>query len=530
MTEKITKIARKLNLKKDNIELYGNYKAKIKLGKLNPKAKLILVSAINPTKFGEGKTTISIGLGDGLRKLKQKAVLALREPSLGPVFGIKGGATGGGKAGLSPSEDINLHFTGDFHAITSANNLLCALIDNHLFQGNSLSIDENNILFHRCLDMNDRALREITISQEKLKNNVERKESFAITAASEIMALLCLSSDLEDLKQRLGDILIAFSKDGKPIFARDLKAQEAMTILLKDAIKPNLVQTLEGTPAIVHGGPFANIAHGCNSVIATKYAMTLGDYCVTEAGFGGDLGGEKFIDLKCRLNNLNPSVVVLVVTIKALKAHSQDGTLNDGLKNLQKHIENFKNIFNKKVIVAINKFEGDRREDFIIVKNFCKTLQTPAIVASPFIEGGFGCLELAKEVKKICDMENSELKFAYNLEDNIEIKILSLAKNIYGAKDVSYSDTAKKKIKEFENLAINMPIVVAKTQYSLSDDDKLLGCPQDFTLHVRDIELKNGAKFVVVIAGKISLMPGLSKNPNSENMTIDKNGKIENLK
>lgn len=530
MTEKIIDIAKKIGLNEENIELYGNYKAKIKLEKVEPKGKLILVSAINPTKYGEGKTTISIGLADGMRNLGLNAVLALREPSLGPVFGVKGGATGGGKASLTPSDDINLHFTGDFHAITSANNLLCALIDNHLFHGNALNIDENKILFHRCMDMNDRALREITMSQEKLKNNVERKDSFVITAASEIMAILCLANDLEDLKQRLGNILVAFSKDGKPIFAKDLKAQDAMTILLKDAIKPNLVQTLEGTPAIVHGGPFANIAHGCNSALATKYALSLADYVVTEAGFGGDLGGEKFIDLKCRLNNLNPSVAIIVATIKALKAHSQDGSLSGGLENLRKHIENFRCVFNKETIVAINKFDGDSEEDLEKVKSFCESLNCPAEIASAYLEGGDGCMELAKKVKALCDKKNTPLKFAYNLEDTIEEKILSLAKNIYGASNVEYSPIAAEKIKIFEELAKDIPICIAKTQYSLSDDDKLLGVPQNFTLHVRDIELKNGAGFIVVIAGKISLMPGLPLVPNSENMTVDRNGNIKNLK
>ncbi len=530
MAEKIIAIANKIGLEEKNIEFYGNYKAKIKLEKMEPKGKLILVSAMSPTKYGEGKTTISIGLADGMRKLGFNAVLALREPSLGPVFGVKGGATGGGMASLIPSDDINLHFTGDFHAITSANNLLCALIDNHIYHGNPLNIDKDKILFNRCMDMNDRALREITISQEKLKNNVERKDSFIITAASEIMAILCLAKDLEDLKQRLGNILVAFSKDGKPILAKDLKAQDAMAILLKDAIKPNLVQSLEGTPAIVHGGPFANIAHGCNSVLATNYALTLGDYVITEAGFGGDLGGEKFIDLKCRLNQLNPSVVVIVATIKAIKTHSNNGGLNGGLENLRKHIENFRQIFNKETIVAINKFDGDSEADLEKVKNFCESLNCPVEVASPYLEGGAGCIELAKKVKELCDKKNTPLNFAYALNETIEEKILSLAKNIYGACDVSYSSLAKEKIRQFEKLAKDLPICIAKTQYSLSDDEKLLGVPQNFTLHVRDIELKNGAGFLVVIAGKISLMPGLPLVPNSENMTIDKNGNIKNLK
>ena len=495
-------------------------------GQDTPKGKLILVTSINPTKFGEGKTTMSIGLADSMAKLNKKVVLALREPSLGPVFGIKGGATGGGESQLVPSGEINLHFTGDFHAITSANNLLCALIDNHLFQGNELGIDENNILFHRCMDMNDRALREITISQEKLKRNVERKESFAITSASEIMAILCLAENLEDLKKRLGNILVAFKKDGTPIYARDLKAENAMTILLKQAIMPNLVQTLKETPAIVHGGPFANIAHGCNSVIATKTALSLGDYCVTEAGFGADLGGEKFVDLKCRLTGLNPNVVVIVVSARAIKAHSQDGHLDAGLDNMLKHIENFKNIFNKNVIIAINKFEGDSENDLNTIRDFCLNHNVNAVLASPYIDE-YGCLELAKEVISLCEQPQTPLRFAYDLNSSIKAKIQSLAQKIYGAKDVEYSPLAEEKIKEFEELGKGYPIIVAKTQYSLSDDEKLTGRPTNFTFHVRDIEIKTGAGFIVIIAGKIALMPGLPKEPNSEKMFIDSQGHIK---
>lgn len=525
----IRDIAKKLGLSDEDIETYGRYKAKVNLKEGKKNGKLILVTAINPTKYGEGKTTISIGLADAMNSLGFNTSLALREPSLGPVFGIKGGATGGGKAKLQPSDDINLHFTGDFHAITSANNLLCALIDNHIYQGNSLNIDENNILFHRCLDISDRALRQITISQEKLARNVERKEGFAITAASEVMAILCLANDLDDLKKRLGNIMVAFSKDGEPIYARDLKTDEAMTILLKDAIRPNLVQTEEGTPALVHGGPFANIAHGCNSVIATKLALSHSDYVVTEAGFGGDLGGEKFIDLKCRLNNLNPSAVVLVATIRALKSHSEDeNSLEKGLENLEKHIENFTKVFNKEVIVAINKFDDDSEKDIEEVKAFCQSKKVEAIVANPFADGAKGTLELAKAVTKLCE-NSSPLKFAYNLQDNLEKKITDLAKNIYGAVAVEFSSKAQENIKKYQKFDKNMPIIVAKTQYSLSDDERLKGAPRDYTFHVRDIELKSGAGFILVIADNIMLMPGLPKEPNSAKMTIDSHGKIENL-
>ena len=434
-----------------------------------------------------------------------------------------GGATGGGKSQVIPSDDINLHFTGDFHAVTSANNLLCALIDNHIYHGNILDIDESKILFHRCIDINDRALREITISSENLKNNVERKEKFGITASSEIMAILCLARDYKDLKKRLGEIIIAFSKTGKPIYAKDLKTENAMTILLKDAIKPNLVQTICHTPAIIHGGPFANIAHGCNSIIATKTALSLADYVVTEAGFGADLGGEKFIDLKCREYNLNPSVVVIVVSIRALKAHSMSDSLNEGLENLSKHIENFKNVFNKDVIVAINIFKDDKKEDLDKVKDFCISMGVVAVNASPYLKK-YGCIDLAKKVLEYADKKLTNLKFSYELQDSIRDKIFSVAHSIYGADDVEYSSLAIEKISLFENLAKGYPIVIAKTQYSLSDDERLLGRPKHFKLHIKDLELKNGARFIVVIAGKITLMPGLSAHPNSEKMYIDDNG------
>ncbi len=513
----ILKIIKKLRI--NSYELYGNDKAKIQ-PLSDEHGKLILITSINPTKYGEGKTTLSIGLADSMSKLGKNVVLALREPSMGPVFGLKGGATGGGQSEIVPSEDINLHFTGDFHAITSANNLLCALIDNHLYNGNELNIDENNILFHRCIDMNDRALREITISQEKLKNNIVRKENFVITAASEIMEILCLATNLKDLKNRIKNILIAFSKTGKPILAGDLKAENSMTILLRDAIKPNLVQTLQHTPAIVHGGPFANIAHGCNSIIATKTALSLGDYVITEAGFGADLGAEKFIDLKCREFKLNPAVVVIVLSVRALKAHDSNDRLIGGLDNLSKHIENFQNIFNKNVIVAINKFEDDSDEDIEEIKNFCAKYKVKAILSSPYIDK-FGCIELAKEVILSADKKCSRLRFAYDVNDPLTKKIKSLAKNIYGATGVEFSPLALEKIKLYDSLAKHYPIVVAKTQYSLSDDENLKARPKNFKLHVRDIELKNGARFVVVIAGKIALMPGLSRHPNSELMKID---------
>lgn len=523
----IKNIAKKLNLKESQLEYYGKYKAKINNIELSRKGKLILVTAITPTKYGEGKTTVSIGLADGLTLLGEKACLALREPSLGPVFGIKGGATGGGKSLVEPSDEINLHFTGDFHAITSANNLLCALIDNHIFQGNQLKIDTNQILFHRCEDMNDRALREITISQEKLKNNRERKESFTITAASEIMALLCLAKDLDDLKTRLGNIIVAFNYDGKPVYAKELKAENAMAILLKEAIKPNLVQTLAHTPAIIHGGPFANIAHGCNSIIATNYVLSVSDYCITEAGFGADLGGEKFLDLKCRVGNFDPNLVVLVATVRALKSHSpEENNVEAGFDNLGKHIDNLKNIYNKEVLVAINYFKDDDENDIDKVKAFCAKKGVEAVVCSPYLDGGEGCTQLASKAIALCQKPLKKLTFAYELSDNIKTKIVKIAEKVYGAKKVEFSEKAEEKIAQYQPLALNMPIVVAKTQYSLLDDEKN---ESDGTFHIRDIEIKNGAGFIVALAGKISLMPGLPKEPNSSRMTIDKQGNIENL-
>lgn len=532
MIRDIRKIAKKLGLTERDLSLYGFDKAKIINANSNPNGKLILVSAMNPGKFGEGKTTVSIGLGDALSMMGKKVCLALREPSLGPVFGVKGGATGGGRTCVEPKSDINLHFTGDFHAITSANNLLCAMIDNHIFQGNALNIDPNRVQFKRCMDMNDRALREITINEENLKSNVQRQDGFDITAGSEIMAILCLAKDLDDLKRRCGNIIIGFDKDGKQLYAKDLKAENAMAILLKDAIKPNLVQTTANTPAIIHGGPFANIAHGCNSVIATKTALSLADYVVTEAGFGADLGGEKFLDMKCRLNDLNPNMVVIVATIKALKLHGGSDNkfgIKLGFENLERHVNNMRNVFNKKTVVALNKFADDKKSEIELVKNLCSQIGVKCIVSDGFAKGGRGCLELAQEAINICDEPITPLHYAYDFKDGIEKKANDLARNIYGAKEVEFSDKAKEKIKYFEPLAKNFPIIMAKTQYSFSDDQTVLNAPKDYIFHVSDIELKNGAEFLVLIAGKMSLMPGLPKIPNAEKMEII-DGKIFNLK
>lgn len=507
----ISLIAKKLGLKSDDIEKYGDFKAKIKRVNLCEKGKLILVTSINPTKSGEGKTTVAIGLADAFSLLKKSVCLALREPSLGPVFGMKGGATGGGKSVVVPSEDINLHFTGDMHAITSANNLLCAMIDNHIFQGNDLKI--KTVVFHRCLDINDRALREITINQEKLKNNFPRKESFVITPASEIMAIVCLAKNYDDLLERLGKIIVGFNNNDLPIYARDLKAENALAIILKDAFKPNLVQTELGTPAIIHGGPFANIAHGCNSLIATKTALSLADYVVTEAGFGADLGAEKFFDIKCRMGELNPSGVVVVVTVKALKEH---GSIEKGFENLDKHINNIQNVFNKNCVVAINKFESDKENDLEQIRKHCEDLKVPCEICSPFIEGGKGCEKLCKMV--LSNLNEKKLHFAYSEKDSLKEKICCVAKKVYGASGVEFSSVAKEKMKKYEKIVKNFPICIAKTQYSLSDDEKLLGSPTNFILHVKDIEIKNGAGFVVVICGEIMLMPGLPKVPNAVNM------------
>ncbi len=537
----IRKIAKKLGLKEDDLELYGKYKAKINLKKVNPKSKLILVTAINPTASGEGKTTVSIGLADGMSKLGKKACLALREPSLGPVFGIKGGAAGGGYAQVVPMSDINLHFTGDLHAITAANNLLCAMIDNHLLRGNALKIKQ--VYFRRCMDMNDRSLRDITIRNPAgaMKGCIsyDRAEGFEITAASEVMAILCLATDLTDLKKRIGNIVVGVSENGDYVRARDLHADGAMTTLLKDAIKPNLVQTLEGTPAIVHGGPFANIAHGCNSVRATYTAMTLADYTVTEAGFGADLGAEKFLDTKCRIAGIQPDCVVVVATVKALKLHggADKTTLSEenvtalkaGLPNLLKHVENIKNVYKKPVVVAMNRFATDTEAEINAVLNACAAAGATAVFTDVFLKGGEGGKELAKTVIAECE-KPSELNFAYNLNDGIVKKVEDIVKNIYGGDGAEFSGEALEKIAEMEKKSITgLPVIIAKTQYSLSDDAKKLARPTGFKIKVRDIIYKGGAGFVVAVAGEIMLMPGLSKVPSAEHIDIDGNGKITGL-
>lgn len=533
--ENILKIARKLSLCKRDLFSYGNYIAKIKnLKKGKKNAKLILVTAINPTSAGNGKTTVSIGLADALSLKGKKVCLSLREPSLGPVFGIKGGATGGGKSQILPMEEINLHFTGDFHAITSANNLLSSLIDNHIFQGNELGIKE--VVFKRCLDLNDRALREVTVS--KSNNATPREDEFTITAASEIMAILSLAKDLQDLKIRLGNILVGYNKKGAPVFAKDLNAENAMAILLKDAIYPNLVQTIGKTPAVVHCGPFANIAHGCSSLIATNFAVSNSDFAITEAGFGSDLGAEKFFNIVCREGSLKPSVSVLVATIPALKLHGgadkkllKDENLKAvelGLENLRAHINNLKN-FNIPLIVTLNKYVSDTEKEIEIVKNFAKSEMVGFAICDVWSKGGKGALELADEVVKQSKI-NSKLTYSYDLSDSVKTKIKKLAKQVYGTTKVVYSKEAEKSLKEIKKLGFdNLPICVAKTQYSLSDNQKLLGAPKDFELTVRNIEIRSGAGFLVVLLGNMLLMPGLSKNPAAVNMTIDESGKIEGL-
>ena len=528
----ILEVAKTLGVNEDDLELYGKYKAKINNFKINPKAKLILVTAINPTSAGEGKTTVSIGLADGMKLLEKNVCLALREPSLGPVFGVKGGATGGGYSQIVPMEDINLHFTGDFHAITSANNLLCSFIDNSIFQGNLLNINPEKVVFNRCLDLNDRALRQIQVGLSG-KNETPRLDRFNITAASEIMAILCLSKDRNDLKERLGNILVAYTFDNKPIYCKDLKCQGAMAVLLKDAIKPNLVQTLIGTPALVHGGPFANIAHGCNTIIATKLAMTYADYVVTEAGFGADLGAEKFLDTKCRVANLKPNVVVVVATIRALKLHGGEDknnlteenleALKKGLPNLMKHVSNIKDVYKLPVVVAINKFTSDTEKEIEIVKSEVEKLGVSAILSNVWGEGGKGTIDLAQEVVKMCEEDNSNFSFSYDLNDTIENKIKAIATKIYGAKGVKFTENALDNLKDIEGLKKynNLPVIIAKTQYSLSDDQKLLGRPENFEITINEVQLRSGANFIVAVAGSMLLMPGLSKNPAGANMDIN---------
>lgn len=512
----IKKIAKKIGLNKKDLIFYGDKIAKVNMPEFKKRGKLVLITAINPTPMGEGKTTVSIGLCDAFGKLGKRASLALREPSLGPVFGLKGGATGGGRAQIAPMIDINLHFTGDLHAITSANNLLCAMINNHVFQGNELKIDEKRILHRYCMDVNERALREIKIAN--------RNSGFDITAASEIMAILCLADNFEDLKRRLGNILIGYDLDGKALFAKDLKAEQAMAILLKDAFKPNLVQTLEGMPAFVHGGPFANIAHGCNSIVATKCALTLSDYVVTEAGFGADLGAEKFLDIKCRIAGIEPDAVVLVATVRSLKFNGGGENmeaLEKGIVNMVRHIDNIKEKFNLPVIVALNKFTTDTDEEIDFIKKECKKQGARFAVTEGWGKGGLGALELAEEVM-IAIQQPSKLKFIYNFNDSIEEKINKIATEIYGAKDVSYSKEAKAAIADINSMGkSNLPICIAKTQYSFSDDAKKLGAPSDFTLKVKNIVLRSGAGFIVVECGAIMLMPGLPKVPAACNMSID---------
>ena len=533
----VGEIAAKLGLSEENIERYGKYKAKICAEHTQKQGKLILVTAINPTASGEGKTTVSIGLADGMARLGKKVCLALREPSLGPVFGIKGGAAGGGYAQVVPMEEINLHFTGDLHAITAANNLLCAMLDNHIFRGNELDIDPEKIYFRRCLDMNDRALRNVTIGQRG--EGVEREEHFEITAASEIMAILCLATSLQDLQRRIGNIIVGENRRGEYVFARDLKAEGAMTALLKDAVKPNLVQTLEGTPAIVHGGPFANIAHGCNSILATYTALSLADWVVTEAGFGADLGAEKFLDTKCRVAGIQPDCVVVVATVKALKLHGRAdkaslseenlAALEKGMPNLYKHIENIQNVYKKPVVVAMNRFASDTPAEIELVMRGVEKAGAKAVFTDVFLQGGEGGKELAEAVCEAATQE-SELHYSYDLNDPIEKKISDIVKNVYGGEGASFSEIAREKIAEAEARGYGrLPVIIAKTQYSLSDDAKLLARPQGFTVHVRDIIVKGGAEFVVAVAGNIMLMPGLGKVPAAEHIGVDEKGEIFGL-
>lgn len=534
----IMDVAKKIGIC-DYIIPYGKYKAKISIDDIcdkKIKSKLVLVTAINPTPMGEGKTTVSISLSDALNKLGKKSILALREPSLGPVFGIKGGAAGGGYAQVIPMEDINLHFNGDFHAITSANNLLCSLIDNHIYFGNELGIDK--VTFKRCLDLNDRQLRVINTGLSGESRIVPRVDGFDITAASEIMAILCLSRNIDDLKRRLGNIVIGYNKDGKEVTARDLKAEGAMAVLLHDAILPNLVQTLEGNPAIIHGGPFANIAHGCNSVSATNTAMKLGDYTVTEAGFGADLGAEKFLDIKCRMNDLNPDAVVLVATIRSLKYHGgmdkNDITKEDihyldiGMKNLYKHIDNLRNVYGLNVVVAINRFDSDTDKEISYLSKKLDEKNVSYALTTGFRDGSDGSLLLAEKVMAEANKKNN-FSYSYDINDDIKTKIFKVANKIYGASDVIYDNKALEEIKNLEdNGHGNLPICIAKTQYSLSDDPNNLTGDNEYDIHVKEVILKAGAEFIVVLTGKIMTMPGLPKNPNSERIDI-KDGIIEGI-
>ena len=541
----ITEIAKTAGIDDKYLEQYGKVKAKIDLSLLSdrqsqPDGKLILVTAITPTPAGEGKTTTTIGLADGLKRIGKSVTVALREPSLGPVFGVKGGAAGGGWAQVIPMEDINLHFTGDFHAIGAANNLLAAMLDNHIYQGNALNIDPRRITWHRCVDMNDRQLRFVTDGLGGRVNGVPREDSYDITVASEIMAVLCLASSITDLKERLGRIIVAYTYDEKPVTAHDLKAEGAMTALLKDALKPNLVQTLEGTPAIVHGGPFANIAHGCNSVLATKTALKLGEYTVTEAGFGADLGAEKFLDIKCRAAGLTPAAVVIVATVRALKMHGglaktelaseNIEALGRGIPNLLRHVSNIKNVYKLPSVVAVNRFptDTDAEIEFIIAE--CKKLGVNVILSTVWAEGGLGGEALAREVVRLCEEEKGDFTFSYSLDGSIEDKIEAVVKRIYGGDGISILPAAKKQIDTLKALGFDkLPVCMAKTQYSFSDDPAKLGAPEGFTVTVKNVKISAGAGFIVVLTGDIMTMPGLPKSPAAERIDVDECGKITGL-
>ena len=540
----ISEIAKKAGIDEKYIEQYGKYKAKIDLSVMKENrrenGKLILVTAITPTPAGEGKTTTTIGLADGMSRIGKNVVVALREPSLGPVFGIKGGAAGGGYAQVVPMEDINLHFTGDFHAIGAANNLLAAMLDNHIKQGNELNIDVRKITWKRCVDMNDRQLRHITDGLGGVANGVPREDGFDITVASEIMAVLCLSESISDLKERLSRIIVGYTYDDKPVTCADLKAQGAMAALLKDALKPNLVQTLEGTPALVHGGPFANIAHGCNSVTATKLALKLGDYAITEAGFGADLGAEKFLDIKCRAAGLTPDAVVMVATVRALKMHggldkksldTEDiAALEKGIPNLLRHIHNIKNVYGLPCVVAVNRFptDTDREINFIIEK--CRELGVNTVLSTVWADGGKGGEELAREVVRLCSEEKGDFKFSYSLSGSIEEKIEAVVKKVYGGDGITVLPAAKKQIERLTALGFGgLPVCIAKTQYSFSDNPALLGAPTGFTVTVKNVKISAGAGFIVVLTGDIMTMPGLPKRPAAENIDVDENGKITGL-
>ena len=540
--EKIVEIAKKLDIEEEDIEQYGKYKAKLENSVFEKRkdkkgGKLILVTAISPTPLGEGKTTISIAIADGMQKIGKKSILALREPSQGPVFGIKGGATGGGKVQIAPMEDINLHFTGDIHAMTSANNLLSSMIDNHIYFGNELGFEK--VVWKRCLDLNDRQLRTVQTGLSNEKNIVPREDHFDITVASEIMAIVCLAKDMQDLKEKLGNILVGYNKKGEPIYAKQLKAQGAMAVLLKDAIKPNLVQTLEHTPAIVHGGPFANIAHGCNSIVATKLALKLGDYVITEAGFGADLGAEKFLDIKCRKAGIKPDAVVLVTTIKAIKYHGgvekdkvqeqNKEAIKKGIDNVYRHIDNLKNKFGLNVIIALNRYAQDSDEEIELVRELIEDKGVRLSLVEGWAKGGEGAIDIAKELVDLVEV-NQDFKYMYELEDSIETKIEKIATKIYGAKNVIFEEQAKVQIKKIEEMGYGkFPVCIAKTQYSFSDDPKNLECKGDYSITIRELELKTGAGFVVALAGKIFTMPGLPKVPSAETIDINETGEVEGI-